>query len=178
LQMTHSCNLEPFLPGRVDLESSVTCEYVRYHIAVLLLFGSSSILMMFTAIALAIICGNTPTEDQTKLIHRCAQWALGFLLLSAGFEFVLLMVYVAFFICMLIAGTRLIILEITRAPRTSRIIVPENPRITTSTDNSCPICLDTTEDHFYTTSCGHTFHAGCILKWKRGTCPVCRQRLT
>jgi hypothetical protein len=177
--MTQSCDLKPFLQGSIDLESSVTCEYVHYHIAVLLLFGSSSILMMFTAIALAIIYGNTPTEDQTKQIHQCAQWALGTLLLSAGFEFVLLLVYVALFVCMLVAGTRLIILDLTRAPRTSRIIVLENPRITISTDNFCLICLDTTEeDHFHTTLCGHTFHASCILKWKRGTCPVCRQRLT
>jgi hypothetical protein len=173
--MAHACNL--YLSHSVDLDSSVMCEYVRYHIVVLLLFGTCSIFMTLTTIALAIKYGNNPTEEQTKILFRWGRWALLTLLLSAGFEFVLLVSYVVLFICMSIMGIRLIILELTRGHRT-RIVVPETPQITIRVDSFCPICLNTTEDHVLTTSCGHTFHASCILKWKRGTCPVCRQRLT
>lgn len=43
----------------------------------------------------------------------------------------------------------------------------------------CPICHDDLSNgqEVYKTSCGHTFHKGCVCEWlkKKTTCPLCRQ---
>jgi hypothetical protein len=44
---------------------------------------------------------------------------------------------------------------------------------------TCPICLDEVQPSFKTnhiTSCGHSFHSSCIMKWFETSdcCPVCR----
>merc|ERR1719161_3449736 len=59
---------------------------------------------------------------------------------------------------------------------------------------SCAICLETFKHWNWTVNngirmckdldpepeptrvlaCGHTFHAACLAKWERGTCPICR----
>jgi hypothetical protein len=45
------------------------------------------------------------------------------------------------------------------------------------TDDTCPICMcDHTEapGEWSITRCNHTFHTGCITRWGRSTCPMCR----
>lgn len=49
---------------------------------------------------------------------------------------------------------------------------------------TCPICLDeVAKEESHCTPCGHTFHKGCIEKWKSTahknshTCPSCRAHI-
>ena len=43
-------------------------------------------------------------------------------------------------------------------------------------DETCIICLQTNKEQWVTAAgCNsHRFHAGCISRWTRGTCPTCR----
>jgi len=44
---------------------------------------------------------------------------------------------------------------------------------------TCPICLeDFGIDKYLTLTCGHKFHADCILEWftRQMTCPICRKK--
>ena len=43
--------------------------------------------------------------------------------------------------------------------------------------SSCPVCLDRLDSDvsgILTTSCGHSFHSGCVQNGVSGACPVCR----
>ncbi len=40
----------------------------------------------------------------------------------------------------------------------------------------CPICFKRATN--YTTECKHLFCIGCLRKWKKTTCPICRQAIT
>lgn len=56
-----------------------------------------------------------------------------------------------------------------------------NDLITNETLDNCPICLDTmnNENHIVT-SCGHNFHASCLIKnilLSHKSCPCCRKSL-
>jgi|688.fasta_scaffold680543_2 hypothetical protein len=44
--------------------------------------------------------------------------------------------------------------------------------------DECPICLDKLIINICANrSCRHLYHCDCIIKWKGGTCPVCRKEL-
>ena len=43
-----------------------------------------------------------------------------------------------------------------------------------ATDKTCSICLCEMTKKIARLPCMHAFHKGCISRWKRGECPVCR----
>ncbi len=107
--MAYSCDLLPLLPNNsIAVDSFVMCEYVRYHIVIFLLFGSLSVFLICIALALSTCYGRDPT--QTCRIQQCVKWALNMLVLSLGFECVLLAVYIACFICLSISILRFLML--------------------------------------------------------------------
>ncbi len=47
-------------------------------------------------------------------------------------------------------------------------------------DDTCPICMCSHTEapgDWCVTRCNHTFHIGCITRWGRNTCPMCRGNL-
>ena len=47
-------------------------------------------------------------------------------------------------------------------------------------DMNCCICKSDIIDNINITTCGHTFHSTCLLKWisnNKSSCPMCRKKL-
>ena len=192
------CN-NVIIPGSFMVESNSTCDFIRYHTVMLILFGCISVALMFSTICMILHHGSNPTAVQQQYVRSCANWSITTLLLTTGFEgpillfyviFTSMMVYVATVICyrMIRHGT----VHVLNTPLQSMILennqnnnnnnnninavnpLPLQETITTA-NNSCCICLDTTEDGaWFTTPCGHVFHRECIMKCPQNTCPLCR----
>jgi hypothetical protein len=55
-----------------------------------------------------------------------------------------------------------------------------NDNISTTSINTCSICLTELKKDIITLKCNHTYHNDCILLWKNknNTCPLCRDIIT
>ena len=42
---------------------------------------------------------------------------------------------------------------------------------------SCSICLEDLDKNLIITPCKHEFHLNCLKKWKKNSCPLCRQKI-
>jgi hypothetical protein len=166
-----ACDLSYQLPiNGTFIDSPSMCHYMWYHVIMFLTFGSMSFCLLCITLAHSTCNSSDPTQAHRNQL--CIRSALIMLAFSLGFEFVLLTVYIACFICLSIEIVRFILPERKRAAEASRPAQPTTtaPQIVTG----CAICLDTVDGPMHTTDCGHTFHDACILKWERGTCPLCR----
>ena len=183
------------------------CDFVNYHITMLIMFGSAS--LFFSLITLLLwLCNNnnnnfstthhhaneaTTTTFSSSSIRYCATWALTTAILSTGFEGPIIM----FYLCVLVMIVhmmmeRCIIIferhvhpqdEIGDAAEGRRELGEEETTTTTTSDEEeeskkiCSICLNTVTGPWLKTRCNHTFHRECLQKWQRNTCPLCRQEV-
>jgi hypothetical protein len=181
------CNLT-FMARSIETESVSLCNYVNYHIAMLLLCGASSVCMTCMTFILIARYGSNPSQQQEDSIELCARWALATLILTLGFEGAFVVFYIVCFAA--IGGTFAYIffgelhqtaVRIARRVVSCRSSSAAVQALDATTDErviivigSCPICLETDTGPWLTTSCGHTFHTLCLQRWHKQTCPMCR----
>jgi hypothetical protein len=173
------------LPVNITLESSWMCNYVNYHITMLILFGSVS--LTFSLITLLLwLCNSTHAEATST--RYCATWALTTAILSTGFEGPIIM----FYLCVLLIIVHMMIErciferhvhpqdEMGEAAEGRRELGEDNGEEEGTSDEVskiCSICLGTVTGPWLKTRCNHTFHRECLQKWQRNTCPLCRQEV-
>ena len=182
----YACNVT-FLVNSVDTESGAMCNFLNYHIIMLVLCGSMAVVFMLTALCSVLLYGITPAG--VDAIEQCVRWALIMLIMSLGFDGAFILFYFLCFIMIFYTTARFCFMEMHQAiAHTARqlvscVVVRRSNSIAAMQDAEvmvvvvsvqCPICLETDTGPWYTTSCGHVFHTACIQKWNRNTCPLCR----
>ncbi len=196
-QQSFACDL--FLVSySITTDSLSLCDYANYHIAMLIFFGSMSLLMTCVSVVLVLCYGRNPTPVQEDTVELCIRWALGTLILALGFEGAFALFYAFCFVTILGSSLYICAVALHRATvRAVRLLVRGGQRdriadavvvegvgagrvvvVVVAVDTNCPICLEGAgEGTWHTTSCGHAFHDACLRKWRRGTCPLCRAQL-
>lgn len=181
-----------FLPANVTLESNWMCSYVNYHITMLLLFGSISVTLSLITLLLWVCYGSNPSPSQAFSVRYCATWALTNALLATGFEGPIIL----FYLCVVLAIVHMTLLvclfeqrhffffgtRVAAETTTDHDLHIDEENIIqgeTTTSPICSICLDTvtTNGPLLKTPCNHVFHQECLRKWRRNTCPLCRQEV-
>jgi hypothetical protein len=179
-----NCNLT-FVNAVAELESSLMCDYVNYHIIMLVLFGSFSIALTIATVALIICYGDDPSTEENKFINVFLGLVLVTILLSSGLEGAVIIIDLILFLHILYNAVRRLCVKlysfILWLKRSSLSMISfvffrstENDSKTIGIIQSCPICLETDTGPWITTSCEHTFHKACIRQWQHRTCPLCR----
>ncbi len=178
------CNLTLSYDG-VELESSLMCDFVNYHIIMLALFGMISIILIIATAILNAWYGNNPTSSQENFIEFCVGWVVVTSLLSFGIDGAVLIIDIILFLSFVWKVIRFCFIKLhyfvswsTRFS-VSRFIhaigkTPGQDSNTAAIRQHCPICLETDYGPWFTTPCGHMFHRDCIQRWQSGTCPLCR----
>jgi hypothetical protein len=189
-----TCNTV-FFHANVTLESDWICEYINYHITMLVLFGSMS--ACFSLITLLMICARRGMRDPSQLhlfsIRYCMTWTLTTALLATGFEVPILLFYVAvtilavhvlLFACVNQALRCIAVPTTTNSTRVTAEEIAVYHSSDTTGDTApqqqqpvCSICLDTNSGPLTRTRCKHVFHADCLERWRQKTCPLCRQEV-
>jgi len=176
----------------INTDSLTLCDYVNYHIAMLIFFGSVSLLMTCVSVVLVLYYGRNPNPVQENTVELCIRWALGTLILALGFEGAFALFYAfcfvtilgsSFYICA-VALHRATVRALRQSDRVADAAVVQGVGagrvvvVVVAVDTDCPICLEGAgEGIWHTTACGHAFHDACLRKWRRGTCPLCRAQL-
>jgi hypothetical protein len=190
-----SCNLT-LVSGHAHVESAALCDYVNYHIFMLVFWGAASVCMTCVTLALVAYYGRNATPPQEDAIETCARWALGTMFLSLGFEGAFVLFYAFCFVAVCSTMLYLFYVEAQRAvvrlarsatafrvtARSSNAVAASPSEqhqvvVVIASIESCPICLETDAGPWHATPCGHMFHVDCIGRWRQGTCPLCRERI-
>lgn len=202
-----SCNLSfdsLNMQTNVTLKSQTICDYIIYHIIVLVFFGSISIMLSIATILIFIglKTGCISSSSYVFFIKNCGKWAVACAILSTGFEVLVILfyVYIVLKLAYFVNEDRLLTVvphSMATTIRDNETLLDEENNVSreittplstichsvicdlTQQTNSpvCPICLDTVMDTLIKTQCNHIFHYKCIRQWRQNTCPVCRQRL-
>ncbi len=106
----YDCNIT-FVSGSVELESSILCEYINYHIIMMALFGTMSALLMLTTIVLISYYGRSPSLPQSNSIELCIFLVSISLLLSLGFDGALVILYLLSFAVIIYTAIQLFFFE-------------------------------------------------------------------
>ena len=153
---------------QLEVESVSLCNYVNYHVFMLLVFGPATA-GLFMACVCIFICGGFSVTDG---LDQCCKVTLMCFFLSFGLESWLAFVYL---LCIVF---RVDLQSRSNAVVDRAVVALDDIFIATdSTDYSdivCPICLQTGGRRWYMTKCCHQFHTDCIGQWKERTCPLCR----
>jgi hypothetical protein len=95
------CNISVF-GGTVDVESVGTCNYINYHIAMLIVCGPASIVFTCMAVAMILYYGEEMNGEQQDTFEGYSAWAIVSFLLTAGFEGSFALLVVLFYLSMLL----------------------------------------------------------------------------
>jgi len=180
-----------FLTTVIDIESQSMCDYVNYHLFMFFVCSTLSGLSMLPAMLIIARHGLSPPDEQAMQIRACAKWALIFICHASGFEGALVVLYVCFVSMLLIYVLVFCFTFTWRAvflvfggekvrvfPVVEMVTEPFPIQVVVVGD--CSICLEpfgesgSAARQWFTTQCGHTFHVGCLAKWRQRTCPLCR----
>ena len=184
------CNVT-FMFSSIETESWSMCSYFNYHMVMLVVCGSISV--VFVLMALFSLVFHVAGSQQTESIEKCVRWALIMLFLSLGFDGAFALFYLLFFVMIFVTAVNFCFTEAPRViSHTARRLVSHVNRrpnavaavemgmhdvqvvVVVDIQQECPICLEMDNGPWKTTRCGHTFHTVCIRKWTRDTCPLCR----
>jgi len=173
--------------GVVFAESTSMCDYVNYHVNMILVFGTLAVMFMLAAVILVAWYGRNMSVEQENSVHRYAWWALGSLILMPGFEFAFVLFYLCV-VCLVFASiARCFISRIPPLRNSNAVTTVVTPDVVVvvvadagAGSEPCCICLESGggSDLWFTAPCNHSFHLQCIQKWTResqGTCPLCRK---
>lgn len=184
-----SCNITLIL-ATIETESTSLCDYVNYHMVMFVMCISvSAILLSISVISIAYY-GPNATPQQIDSIERCTKWALAMLLLSFGVDGAFIVFYFICFVLVfattayvgfnslhqvMVTSARVTVARVMCSRRSNLIVDSSQSSVqVVIISTSCPICLETDNGPWHTTSCGHVFHPACINRWRRETCPLCR----
>lgn len=192
------CNISFFKGAELEVESMGLCNYLNYHVF-MLIFGIFSFVLCVVRAFTQIIfhCGNL---EEAK---RSFQYGLAFLVLAAGLEaslvaLALLLLYISLqepimaytrsagiFVASIRASVGVVVTKCLR-PKPSRVapleevVVVEigdgDPATLAEDARYCAICMDSSGDldEWLITRCKHPFHIACIAPWNKNSCPMCR----
>jgi hypothetical protein len=172
LAAAYECNIT-FFNIRIEVETSVLCNYVNYHAFMLVAFGMGTVIMLSATTWTLVLNRGVVTEG----VVVYAKTAVLCFFLAFGLESWLLFLYLV----MIIIFISVPISHICRALSANAVVdvitidsesLGEAMR---DLDEICPICLETdVGKRWSTTACGHSFHLTCLAGWKERTCPMCR----
>lgn len=176
------------------------CFYIDYHITILTLCGTSTVLTLLV-ICMCLICKaeRETLENGIGVAGSCCGLSI------LGFEgpFVLLVLLINLIIiyaimachwrmlrslCALLFARRVAVVPLSGIVVENPLIVLDQPSALILLDQpsapphqECSVCLDIEGLGWAKTECGHTFHTACLRKWvagkRRATCPNCRTSL-
>ncbi len=178
----YDCNIT-LVSGVANVESSSMCDYVNYHVSMLLFFGGSAIMFVLVAVLHIACYGPNMTINQEYTVQWYVWWALGCLILMPGFEFA----FAVFYLCVAcLVFASIAHACISRVPLQHRSnAVDTTPAVVTvvvvdddAGSDNCSICLESRAGKpWFIAPCKHSFHLECIQKWAQGTCPLCRKKV-
>ena len=170
------CNVT-LIANNILVESGGMCDYINYHVFMLVFCGIISVGLLLVAGVLLLCCSE---RLDSRLVENCLKWSFIVSIHSLGFEGALLCLYLTValacglqFMHILWSSSRRNAVVSVSTQEPPPTIVTINTQV--NSDEVCSICLESTDDQWISLKvCGHVFHKACIAKWRQSTCPLCR----